>query len=257
MRNNTLALMGALILTLAESGVAAGQYSYPPGSFGYRALGQMLAPPQSAFMGGLPTNVTTRFQGVGRLNGGYDYATPWRPPYQSVSIRPITLAMAAPATFPGQPSVDATQFGTGFGMPTPTAQMGVPGPAPSASPLPPPGYNGPAPFPDQGTGVTSGIETGRAWNYAAGRSVIRMVAVRAEPYVRSPELSALVTRIARTRGMLAGPAIDVYLSGNVALVQGVVRTSASRTVIGNVLGLDPNVSRIDNRLVVRRYISGR
>ena len=53
--------------------------------------------------------------------------------------------------------------------------------------------------------------------------------------------------------MLAGQAIDVYLSGNVALVQGVVRTAADRVVLGNVLGLEPDVSRIDNRLVVAGY----
>ena len=43
------------------------------------------------------------------------------------------------------------------------------------------------------------------------------------------------------RGMLAGHAINVYLSGNVALVQGVVRTAADRVVLGNVLGLEPDV----------------
>jgi hypothetical protein len=81
----------------------------------------------------------------------------------------------------------------------------------------------------------------------------RAGAAHAEPYVHSPELSARLTRIARIRGMLAGQAIDVYLSGNAALVQGVVRTAADRAVLGNVLGLEPDVSRIDNRLVVRGY----
>jgi hypothetical protein len=50
--------------------------------------------------------------------------------------------------------------------------------------------------------------------------------------------------------MLTGQAIDVYLSGNVALVKGAVRTGANRVLLGNVLGLEPNVSRIDNRLAV-------
>jgi len=103
----------------------------------------------------------------------------------------------------------------------------------------------------------SGAATGAAWNYAIGRGVNRAVATRAEPYLRSPELSDRLTRIARTRGMLSGPAIDVYLSGNIALVQGVVRTAANRTVLANVLGLEPDVSQIDNRLVVQGYGSRR
>jgi len=59
-----------------------------------------------------------------------------------------------------------------------------------------------------------------------------------------------LTRIARTKGMLAGQAIDVYLSGNVALIEGVVRTRANRVLLGNVVSLEPDVSRIDNRLAV-------
>ena len=68
---------------------------------------------------------------------------------------------------------------------------------------------------------------------------------------------ALLTRIGQTRRMLAGPAINVYLSGNVALMRGVVRSTADRTVLRNVLGLEPNVSRIDDRLVVQGYVGRR
>jgi hypothetical protein len=49
---------------------------------------------------------------------------------------------------------------------------------------------------------------------------------------------------------LASDAIDVYLRGNVALLQGAVRTHANRALLGNVVRLEPDVSRIDNRLAV-------
>ncbi len=53
--------------------------------------------------------------------------------------------------------------------------------------------------------------------------------------------------------MLVGPAINVYLGSDVAVVQGVVRTAGDRAVLRNVLGLEPDVSRIDDRLVVQGY----
>jgi hypothetical protein len=246
MKNITIALLGALLLTFGVSGIAVGQYSYQAGQFGYRVLGQPLAPPPSMFNGGLSTGVTGRFQALGRLNGLGDFAMPWRQPYQSAIGQAIVVSNA-PVTLPMQSSGANAQI-----MPPPVTQMPA---VPMGPPLqsPQPGYNAPVPLPEQAAGTTPAAETGRAWNYMTGQSVNRAVSVPAESYVPSPVLSARLTRIARARGMLAGPAIDVYLSGDVALVQGLVRNVANGTVLCNVLGLEPGVSRIDNRLVVQRY----
>ncbi len=247
MKNGLLAIMAALSLAFCRSDTALGQFSSQPGTFGYRVLGQPLVPTQGMFGSGIQTNVAGSFLFVGRPNGGNDFATPWQHPYQSVIDQAIAALPPAQLTLPPQQPVGAVQVAPPAGTLTPSVQIGPP------AQLPPPGYNAPVPSPEQGANVPSGVAAGATWNYALGRSVNRAGAARAEPYVHSPELSARLTRIARIRGMLAGHAIDVYLSGNAALVQGVVRTAADRTVLGNVLGLEPDVSRIDNRLVVQGY----
>ncbi len=72
-----------------------------------------------------------------------------------------------------------------------------------------------------------------------------------QPYSLSPELSDRLTSIARTRGMLVGKGINVYLGDNVALLQGTARTPNDRNTLANVLSLEPGVGHIDNRLLVR------
>jgi hypothetical protein len=58
-----------------------------------------------------------------------------------------------------------------------------------------------------------------------------------------------LTQIARTKGLLFGPAIDVYVSNNVALIQGAVGTPSDSTQLATALAHEPGVLRIDNRLV--------
>jgi len=58
-----------------------------------------------------------------------------------------------------------------------------------------------------------------------------------------------LTRIARTKGMLSGQGIDVYLSNNVARLEGTVRTPGDCVLLASVLALEPGVRQIDNRLV--------
>ena len=85
-----------------------------------------------------------------------------------------------------------------------------------------------------------------------GRSLVVAafaLAARPQPYPRSPELSDRLTRIALAKGMLSDHGIDVYLSNHVALVQGAVRTSGDSVLLANVLALEPEVRRIDNRLI--------
>ena len=49
--------------------------------------------------------------------------------------------------------------------------------------------------------------------------------------------------------MLAGAALNVYLGNHVALLQGEVRSPGDRTLLANVIGLEPEVQQIDNQLV--------
>jgi hypothetical protein len=71
-----------------------------------------------------------------------------------------------------------------------------------------------------------------------------------QSFSRSPELSDRLTMLARTRGMLVGKGINVYLSNNIALIQGTVRTPTDSAALASVLGLEPEVEHIDNRLSV-------
>ena len=58
-----------------------------------------------------------------------------------------------------------------------------------------------------------------------------------------------MTQIARSKGLLPGPAIDVYLSNNIAIMQGAVGTPATASCMAKVLALEPEVQQIDNHLV--------
>lgn len=252
MKKHVVRSIAALTLVCCEWVTAAGQISYQTSQFGYRVYGQTLAPPQSMFFGGVPTTAARLFQVPSQSNVWNNLATPWRRSYQSV-IDPGFLALPSPPlTFQSQSPAGLAPVSQGAFQPQP--QYGIAPTLPGVV-APTPGVEvGPAatlPPPVQPTGIASGAATGPGWKYAAGHNINGAAFLRADSLVRSPELSALLTRIARTRGMLAGPAIDVYLSGDTAVMQGVVRSAAHRTVLRNVLGLDPNVSRIDDRLVVR------
>ena len=96
--------------------------------------------------------------------------------------------------------------------------------------------------------------SGRRRPLACGHPVLRVAAAPPaaspqQPYSRSAELSDRLTQIARTKGLLFGPAIDVYVSNNVALIQGAVGTPSDSTQLATALAHKPGVLRIDNRLV--------
>ncbi len=251
MKNILLEMAAVLTLVFCASTTAVGQNGYPPGAFGYRALGLPLAPLPSNFSGGLPPSATGRFPGLGLFSGMYGFTPLWQPPYVGTIGPAVAPLPAAQVALPPQPPVGAGPAAP-VAATTPAVQLSGPPlqpPAPlSASPASPAA---------QTIGAGPGGEIGPAWKYATGHSAGRAAFARTEPYLRSPELSALLTRIGQTRRMLAGPAINVYLSGNVALMRGVVRSTADRTVLRNVLGLEPNVSRIDDRLVVQGYVGRR
>ena len=81
------------------------------------------------------------------------------------------------------------------------------------------------------------------------RGIEQPVAASPQPYSRSSELSDLLTHIARSKGLLSGPAIDVYVSNKVTLIQGAVGTPGDCVLLARVLALQPEVQQIDNRLV--------
>jgi hypothetical protein len=99
---------------------------------------------------------------------------------------------------------------------------------------------------EQALGATAGFE----------RSLPRAdlppaAVVPSQPFLRSPELSERITRIARSKNMLSGQdPVDVYMSNGVALVQGTVRTRDAGVLLLNILSLEPQVRQIDNRLFV-------
>ena len=234
MKNSLLAFMAGLTLVLCELMPVQGQTSARSGMFGNRVLGQSLAPSPRSFGGGNQTSQSGNFLYLGRMNGVADFTMPWWPLYPGMGTQAAVASPVVQPTLQSQPPASAVQVAS------PSQTLA-------------PGYNPLATSAEQGAGMTLGMGTAPAWSLAGTRNGTQTAsasAARAEPYTRSPELSDRLTRIARTRGMLAAQTIDVYLSGNVALVQGVVRSQADRVLLGNVMGLEPDVSQIDNRLVV-------
>jgi hypothetical protein len=97
-------------------------------------------------------------------------------------------------------------------------------------------------------GVSAGISLAtpqRAKFYTAS-----VLSAHRPTFSLSPDLSERLTRIARSRGMLVGKGINVYMSDDIALVQGTVRTPADSSALASVLSLEPNVEHVDNRLAV-------
>ena len=110
-------------------------------------------------------------------------------------------------------------------------------PCTNLAPLSVPGTNGP-----EGT-----VRTAPALGLTPGSAP--PAASPQQAFSRSPELSDRLTQIARTKGLLFGPAIDIYVSNNVALIQGAVGTPSDSTQLATALAREPGIVRIDNRLV--------
>jgi hypothetical protein len=246
MKSPLFALMAILTLASWEVQSAVAQTPYQTSTFGSRTLGQSLTPGRSTFGGGVQTNLGGSFLYLGQTNATTNFAMPWRYIYPTAVDQVTAASPAVQLASPSQQLAVGTPTATPTNASAPAVQIGAP------AQLPPPRY-APASSPEQGVGMMPGTTAGVNWNYTLGRDVSLAAspsAARAEPFRRSPELSNRLTRIAQSRGMLAGGAINVYLSGNVALIQGTLRTGANRTLLANVVGLEPNVSRIDNRLSV-------
>ena len=234
-RNNyVLALLAVVALGLCKPPLVVAQVSTQGsvvhGTFGDRTLGQSFVPRPSTFGGGVQTGPGGSFLFLGRSDGSAAFVTPWR------------------------------QNDTGVVVPGSAAQ-----PPPNATilpPLPVPEYNspelqiipdlGPLVFPEtNGREVTGPAEPapGVGAPSTLGRGVGPLAARPQQPFARSPGLSDRLTQIARSKGILPGQGIDVYLSNNVALLHGTVRAPSDRLLLANILALEPEVRQVDNRLV--------
>ncbi len=244
-----LALAAVLALSLCKPQMVVAQSSEIRGMFGNRTLGQSFMPRPSTFGGGLQTGPSGNFLYFGRPDGSTAFATPWRQIDTSEIDQAAGVRRAAQAalnvTLP--PQSPAPKYNL-FELPTIT-EFGPPS-FPETS-----GWEGTSPA-EQALGMTLGIGSSAASYVPVPRVGARAAsasAARPQPYTRSPDLSGRLTRIARTKGMLSGHGIDVYLSNNMALLQGTVRTPGDRVLLANVLALEPEVRQIDNRLVVEGY----
>jgi hypothetical protein len=215
------------------------------GMFGDRTLGQSFVPRPGNFGGGIQTGSSGNFLYSGRPDGSSAFATPWR------RIGPDVLQLAVgagPAAQQGPPVALSPQSpAPEYNLPELLTILGLaPASLPEAT-----GWEGTSPA-EQALGMTFGIGPLAAGNVAGPRVGARAgsaSAARPQLYTRSAELSGLLTRIARTKGMLSGQGIDVYLGTNTTLLQGTVRTRGDSAALAGVLALEPEVGQIDNQLV--------
>ncbi len=228
----TLALMAILSLSLCKLQMVVAQV--PPqgnqhyGTFGDRTLGQPLVPAPSTFGGRILTAPDGSFLGLSN-----DFPASATPGLQNNTGVPAPNGVARPA------------LNAGVSPQSPAAERDAPelSSIMNLAPLLVPKTNGP-----EGT-VRTAPTLGLRAPGTPGRGSAPPVAGPQQPYYRSPELSDRLTQIARTKGLLFGPAIDVYVSNNVALIQGAVGTPSDSTQLATALAHEPGVLRIDNRLV--------
>jgi len=186
------------------------------GMFGSRTLGQSLVPSASTFGGGIQTNPDGSFRGIGTPAVG----TPTVPAVVNAAPSPQSPAPASgPPEFPLFPETSETE------------DMGQAGAAEQALGAGPP---------------PAAVARETRFGSRAPAAVVHGPL----PYARSTELSDRLTRFARAKGILSARGIDVYLSGTSARLEGTVGTPRDRDLLATILGLEPAVRQIDNRLVV-------
>jgi hypothetical protein len=239
----TLILASIVAVSLPQMAMAqvSAQGGQAYGTFGYRNLGQSFTPSPSTFGGGIQVGAGGNFLYAGRTNGPSAFATPWR----QVDTNVLSIANGL------APRVDTTLLGStnGFVVPAQPAAAAPQAPALAANPpLPPLG-------PDvAGTGLPE-TNAPQPTSPPQLRPDIRpgmpqVTPMRQQTSTRSADLSDLMTRTARTKGMLVGGGIDVYVNEKVARMSGTVRTPHDRALLATLLALEPGVAQVDNQLVV-------
>ncbi len=234
------------------------------GMFGNRLLGQTVAiSPIYAF--GIQPGIGITVPYAGQAPG-YQLAptsqtpfTQYNPYFPAEFVNPYDLnAGMSPATGrlenavpasqgPGTAVTPSTAYTPGMNIAAGTAQAAGMNFGPGNN-LPAGAATGP------GMNLGSAMATPAASSATVSRGRILMATPSApamQPFVHVPEWSNMLTRIACSKGMLTSERIDVYVSNNIALLRGAVRSSADRDTLANVLSLEPGVWQIDNRLVVK------
>ena len=222
------------------------------GLFGDRALGRSLQPAASRFGGGIQFGPSGNLVGVGRADGSNMFLTPWR----RVEPAPLTVNWGAPPYI--------------FAVPGPqpvVAPQEQPAQAPSDQPLPPdqstPGppasdiwFRSPSPSSESTTPVPPGSAGSYGPRKSPGWSVAGAPggdsAGAKGPFVPSPDVSARITRLARAAGMGSPSGMQVSVQGGIATVRGAVATPYQRSLVGNLVGLEPGIWYVDNRVIVVR-----
>jgi hypothetical protein len=222
------------------------------GIFGSQMAGTPLrAPVQSIFgpqtLGLSMASYSNRFGGRTLVNSVADFSNPGgvygpTPLGQQVLYQIPPMALVPPDLTPAPP---AQTFAPVYNMTEVQA-------APEAASQTSPDAKGTEGAEQTAEGQTAAPAAAPAFPYAtqsrANTPAANASFARPQSFARSPELSERLTRIARQRGMLAGQGIDVYLGDRVAVLKGVVRTSGDRSLLANVVGLEPEVQYVDNRL---------
>jgi hypothetical protein len=287
MKTHMLALMAAFALTIYESQMAVAQWSplygsvtqgmFGPrvigrpssgtatmGTFGYRAVGQQLVQGPGNFTSNIQFSPYGGYV-INNPSYGYQVVTPnlvSGPWYSNNMLAypygPELTYGSTPETNMGQ-GIGPTMQGnpTNFGAAQENTNLGaVPAgtnPGATQSGANPGNMQQGANPGNMQPGANPGTAAAGAVNVTPQRAKFYTASVsfaRPQPYSRSPELSDRLTMIARSKGMLVGKGINVYMSNDVALVQGTVRTPADSAALASVLGLEPDVEHIDNRLSV-------
>jgi hypothetical protein len=271
MRSFILAGMAALILSVCEPWMLMAQVSssyggQTAGMFGSRSVGQLsTAMPTSGIFGArIQGQVYSSGQQPGMF-GTRSMPQPSMPqPSYSYFGYPVTPQQlgniinneqvnASQATATNQGAVQENSNGNALEYNT-TAPPPAPEVAPASSPESS-GVEG-ANASGQNPGANGGVGSLTTANVTIPRPRVRMESAsiaRPITFVRSPELSDRLTRVARSKGMLASDGINVYLSdNNIALLRGAVRMPGDRATLANVVSLEPDVAQVDNRLIVQQ-----
>jgi hypothetical protein len=230
-------ILAVLAVSLYEpqptSGQGVPQTAQFRGMFGNRTLGQPLTPIRNTF--------------VGPMGGGMQ-----RTPDGTFAgiTRPGTIVAAAPGLQTGAISIQPGAMGVVAQQPIQANYFAPPMAMPSSAAA------------DNGLDLAGQLEQApvtaptaeppRAWNYAVPEAAVPTPQPQAS--ARSPELSNLLTRLARAKGLLVSPEIGVYFVNNVAVVTGTVRTPGDGTLLVHLLSLEPGVRTIENRLVAESAV---
>jgi hypothetical protein len=218
------------------------------GLFGDRRLGQPVQPGPSRFGGGIQRGPSGDFLGQGRTDGSNMFITPWRrvepgplpfnwgvsPPVISVTVPPPVIVLPQPQeALPVEPQQQPTpgQSPADIWFRSPLSPTGM---IPPVAPGIAGSMYGPRIMPCSDTAQASGESSA----YAAGR------------FQPSPALSARITKLAQAGDVQTSAGLQVCVQGSTAIVRGAVATPYQRSLVGNLVSMEPGVWQVDNQVVV-------